>query len=111
MDFNLLRTIKLAASTLVLCVFISPVQAGDGNQPFRLIALGDMPYGDPTIVYPPYEALISTINDRKPDLVIHVGDTKGGGACSDEILQDQLNYMNMFRPPTLYTPGDNEWTY
>ena len=61
-------------------------------------------------VYPPYEALIAAINGRHPDLVIHVGDTKGGGSCTDKLLDRQLHYMNRFEAPVLYTPGDNEWT-
>lgn len=80
-------------------------------EPFTIIALGDAPYGKPEEVYAPYETLISTINSRNPSLVIHVGDTKSGSTpCSDEILDKQLMFMNSFASPTLYTPGDNEWT-
>ena len=76
----------------------------------KIIALGDMPYGKPKKVYPPYEALIGAINKRNPEIVIHVGDTKGGGNCTNEILDQQLAFMNTFNAPVLYTPGDNEWT-
>lgn len=80
-------------------------------QPFTIIALGDAPYGEPAEVYPIYETLIKTINDRAPKLVIHVGDIKSGSTpCSDELLMQQLTYMNSFAAPVLYTPGDNEWT-
>ncbi|WP_101067873.1 metallophosphoesterase family protein [Roseovarius salinarum] len=75
------------------------------------VVLGDMPYGPPERVYPPYAALIDRINAIDPDLVIHVGDTKSGGApCSDELLSEQLDFLERFEAPTLYTPGDNEWT-
>jgi hypothetical protein len=78
---------------------------------FRFVALGDMPYGDPEEVYAPFEALIGAINAAGPDLVLHIGDTKSGGTpCSDEMLDDQLAFMNTFEAPVLYTPGDNEWT-
>lgn len=100
---NLLRTVAVLA-------FGTASYAGSSENILKVIALGDMPYGDPAIVYPPYEDLIGAINKRNPDLVIHVGDTKGGGACTDDILTDQLNYMNSFDAPVLYTPGDNEWT-
>ncbi len=76
----------------------------------RLIALGDLPYGAPKKVYPRYEALIKEINARKPDLVIHVGDTKGGEVCTNKRLDAQRKYMMSFEAPLLYTPGDNEWT-
>lgn len=80
-------------------------------EPFTLIGLGDMPYGDPARVYPPYEVLIDTINARDPTLVIHLGDTKSGRApCTDQVLAEQLAYLNRFQAPALYTPGDNEWT-
>jgi hypothetical protein len=80
-------------------------------KPFTFVALGDAPYGKPEEVYKPYETLIATINEKKPDLVIHIGDTKSGSTpCSDAMLMDQLKFMNSFTAPVLYTPGDNEWT-
>lgn len=80
-------------------------------EPFTFVALGDAPYGKPEEVYPTYEALIGAINARKPALVIHVGDIKSGSTpCSDELLTQQLGYLNSFAAPVLYTPGDNEWT-
>ncbi len=92
-------------TTLVFCT------AAAQAEPFTFIALGDAPYGEPAEVYPTYETLIKTINDRAPQLVIHVGDIKSGSTpCSDELLSQQLNFMNTFAAPVLYTPGDNEWT-
>ncbi len=91
----------------VAMMLATPLAAGD----LRLVALGDMPYGTPKKVYPAYEALIGTINARNPDLVIHVGDTKSGSTeCSDRLLDEQRAYLDRFDAPTLYTPGDNEWT-
>lgn len=80
-------------------------------QQFSFMALGDMPYGEPSEVYAPFEALIQRINELDPALVIHVGDTKSGSTpCSDQMLDEQLAYLDSFEPPVLYTPGDNEWT-
>lgn len=80
-------------------------------EPFTFMALGDAPYGEPAEVYPQYETLIKTINDRAPKLVVHVGDIKSGSTpCSDEMLLAQLAYMNTFAAPVLYSVGDNEWT-
>lgn len=79
--------------------------------PFTIVTLGDTGYGKPEEVYPKYEALIGAVNAKKPDLVIHVGDTKSGSTpCSDEALDKQLFYLNSFAAPTLYSIGDNEWT-
>jgi hypothetical protein len=98
------RTTILSA---LLCAAALPALA----EPFTIVALGDAPYGEPAEVYPLYETLITTINDRKPQLVIHIGDIKSGSTpCSDELLTAQLGFMNSFAAPVLYTPGDNEWT-
>jgi hypothetical protein len=96
-----------AACLAALMLIAGPVAA----EPFMFIALGDMPYGKPKKVGPPYETLIGQVNDASPALVIHVGDTKSGKTkCSDKMLDRQLGYLNSFDAPTLYTPGDNEWT-
>jgi len=93
--------------TGVALLSASPLAAED----LRFVALGDMPYGKPKKVYPLYETLIDTVNARDPALVIHVGDTKSGSTdCTDKILDEQRAYLNSFDAPTLYTPGDNEWT-
>jgi hypothetical protein len=94
-------------ATLALLAAGSTAQA----EPFTFAALGDAPYGKPEEVYKPYEGLIQAINAEKPDVVIHIGDTKSGSTpCSDQMLDDQLKFMNSFAAPVMYTPGDNEWT-
>jgi len=98
--------LKTLLRSFLFYTLVTPAFAQD----FKIIALGDMPYGDPAKVYPPYVALIDAINQKDADLVVHVGDTKGGGACTDRILNDQLSFMNSFSAPLIYTPGDNEWT-
>jgi len=103
---RLFAMLKILLRSFLFSALVTPAFAQD----FKIITLGDMPYGDPAMVYPPYEALIEAINQKAVDLVIHVGDTKGGGSCSDRILNDQLRYMNSFSAPLIYTPGDNEWT-
>ena len=78
---------------------------------FSFVAIGDMPYGKPSKVYPKYEALIDEINRHQPAFVFHVGDTKRGNRkCSDKVLQKQLDFMNTIESAMIYTPGDNEWT-
>ncbi len=94
-------------AAMALAASLSAVRA----EPLTFIAFGDMPYGDPARVYAPFEALIAEINARQPDIVFHVGDTKAGKiACEDSILDDQRAYLSDLAVPTLYTPGDNEWT-
>lgn len=82
-----------------------------GDKPFTFVALGDIPYGKPAKVYPPFKTLIGQVNALKPAFTIHIGDTKSGSTpCSDKMLLDQLDFMNSFDAPLVYTPGDNEWT-
>jgi hypothetical protein len=96
---------------IIFALLISAFAFAAQAEPLRIVALGDMPYGDPAEVYPPYEALIAKINEVPPTLVIHVGDTKGGSIpCTDRILAEQRAFMNRFRAPVLYSLGDNEWT-
>ena len=98
----------LLRAMLVAACLIAPRSHADN---FRFVVLGDAPYGTPVEVYPPYEALIDAINTTEPALVIHVGDTKTSATlCSDAVLDDQLAFLMRFEAPTLYTPGDNEWT-
>lgn len=85
--------------------------AAPATADLRVIAMGDMPYGPPAKTYPLFEALIGEINDTQPDLVIHVGDIRGGRTtCEDAILNQQRVYMDQITAPVIYTPGDNEWT-
>lgn len=100
---------KLAAAcavTMALCA--GPVAAQ--NDAFRMIALGDMPYGPREKSFPLYLALIDEINQRNPDIAVHVGDTRYQGECSNDVLKEQRQFMNQFEAPLIYTPGDNEWT-
>jgi hypothetical protein len=79
--------------------------------PFSFVALGDLPYGDPKLTFPPYSALIDAINQRDPDFSIHIGDFKSGSTlCSDQEFGQQLAHFNRFAKGLVYTPGDNEWT-
>jgi hypothetical protein len=79
--------------------------------PFSFVALGDLPYGDETRAYPPYRALIRSINQIQPPFSIHVGDIKSGSTlCSDQEFDAQWGHFNRFETAVVYTPGDNEWT-
>jgi hypothetical protein len=99
--------LKPLLTSVALLLGASTVQAQD----FSFVLLGDVPYGAPDAVFPPFEALIDEINATDPDLVIHIGDTKSGSSlCDNAMLDAQLGYLNRFEAPTIYSPGDNEWT-
>lgn len=99
--------LKLLLSVSLFALSTIPAFA----DPFTIVTLGDTAYGKAEEAYPKYEALIGVINAEKPEIVVHVGDTKSGSTpCSDAALDKQLSYLNSFTAPTLYSIGDNEWT-
>ena len=79
-------------------------------QPFKFVALGDMPYSIPDD-YVRYERLINDINKINPSFTIFIGDTKSGSSpCSDEYNLIVKKYFDQFSEPLIYSIGDNEWT-
>ena len=79
-------------------------------QPFKFVALGDMPYNIPDD-YVRYERLINDINKINPSFTIFIGDTKSGSSpCSDEYNLIVKKYFDQFSEPLIYSIGDNEWT-
>ncbi|WP_299843057.1 metallophosphoesterase [uncultured Roseovarius sp.] len=94
---------------LLACLTLVPPQVS--ADPFSFVVVGDQPYGNNARTTDLYRSLIGAINATDPALVIHVGDTKSGGTlCTDDKLRQQLDFLNDFTAPTLYAPGDNEWT-
>ena len=94
-----------------MALLVGAVAAKPAAAEFKFIAIGDLPYGKPEEVCSKFEALIGVINARQPAFTIHIGDVKSASTpCTDQILTDQLNFMNTFESALVYTPGDNEWT-
>ena len=72
--------------------------------------IGDMPYTKNQ-----QEDFLEFINalsaDPKFNLVIHLGDIKGGDSpCSNEYMRWVRDTFNAYAGALVYTPGDNEWT-
>jgi hypothetical protein len=95
---------------------------------FTFALWSDMPYGKngdttPSSVATPaldgttdgktsISRLTKSITDAKVSFTIFGGDTKDGSSlCSDTTLRDEATTMfNSLAIPTVYVPGDNEWT-
>lgn len=86
---------------------------------FTFALWGDMPYAknaDNTLATgatdTPLSRLISSINASKVSFSIFDGDTKDGSSlCTDTTLVDDAKKIfNSLNMPTVYVPGDNEWT-
>lgn len=69
-----------------------------------------MPYSAREV--PVVDRLIAQINaDSEVQLVLHVGDIKGGSeSCGDALLRECHQQIQRLAPPVLFAPGDNEWT-
>jgi hypothetical protein len=102
---------SLPALALLLALLLA--LTGCATQPpspdrFTFAVLGDTPYNDGE--EREFPLLIERINKADVDFVIHVGDFKGGGHCSDELYARRRAQFDSFTAPLIYTPGDNEWT-
>lgn len=100
---------RLSGLLLVLALAVPlPCAAAE---PFRFMAIGDMPYYIPKD-YEKVDRLIAKINNGTgAAFTVHVGDIKSGSTlCSEEIYQKVLDQFQSFEKPLIYTPGDNEWT-
>lgn len=83
----------------------------DNDSHFQFGLWADMPYakgGDEAKI----AALIADINSTKLAFTIFGGDTKDGSSlCTDAALSTAPTALfNQIRVPTIYVPGDNEWT-
>jgi hypothetical protein len=105
MNFRLTFFSTVAAGFLII------LPMAQAQPAFSFVALGDLPYGSREKAYPPYQALIKTINQANPAFSIHVGDFKSGSTlCSNEEFANQHAHFQSFEGALIYTPGDNEWT-
>src|SRR5207302_904406 len=111
--------VVMAAVLLGLAVMTGVVKAWEpepnpGAGPaerFTFGLWGDMPYaknGDG----PKIPALIADMNaDRSLTFTAFDGDTKDGSSpCTDDQYTAAVERFNRFEAPTVYVPGDNEWT-
>ena len=100
-------SITLALS-LISCATSGP--AGSAPQSYSFGLWGDMPYkkaGDDSKL----PAVLKSINSSNIAFSIYDGDIKDGSSqCTDNIYTDALTMFNSMAKPTVYVPGDNEWT-
>src|SRR5258708_19125591 len=85
--------------------------AGNPARTFAFGLWGDMPYakkGDG----PKIPALIADMNnDHELAFTAFDGDIKDGSSlCTDDQYTSAIDRFNQLQAPTVYVPGDNEWT-
>lgn len=74
---------------------------------FAFAVMGDTPYSEAEERH--FEAMLERIGGEDLAFVVHVGDFKGGGPCSDELFQRRRAQFDRSAHPLVYVPGDNEW--
>ena len=106
------RFVLAAAAALALtAVTTGTATAGSPDQGgFGFAVIGDIPYGPAQIAS--FPSVVDQINaDAGVQFVDHLGDIKDGSSvCSDDYFAMVRAQFDRFDDPTVYTPGDNEWT-
>jgi hypothetical protein len=98
------RAAALAAALLLAGCAAAPAPPDS----FSFAVMGDAPYNAAEEVA--FEEMIARINaDEDLAFALHVGDTKGGGPCTDALYERRRAQFDSIRHPLVYTPGDNEW--
>jgi hypothetical protein len=85
----------------------------DDNSRMTVALWGDEFYNDdPAQKTVQIDQTIASMNSRKLDFTLFVGDTKNGSSlCTDQAIgQDPKDIFNRLKAPTIYSVGDNEWT-
>jgi len=96
--------VALCCAALVAACVVTP-RSPDA---FSFAVMGDTPYTPAETVE--YLKMLEDINEAPVAFTIHVGDIKGGEACSDELYAERKREFDASAHPFIYTPGDNEWT-
>ena len=83
----------------------------EGPSPYAIGLWGDLPYSDvqQTIGVP---NLIKDMNAQRLAFTVHDGDLKQGSnsPCNDALYENSLKFLNSLEAPSMFTPGDNDWT-
>jgi len=98
------RALALACSLFAAQCALHP----PGPERFAFGVMGDVPYRDGEEA--PFLEMIERMNAEPLAFVVHVGDIKGTGRCSDEVYARRKAQFERSAHPFMYTPGDNEWT-
>ena len=74
---------------------------------FAFGVVGDAPYTEAEERH--FLEMMRRMDAEPLAFVVHVGDFKGTGPCSDALFEKRRSQFDASRHPFLYTPGDNEW--
>jgi len=92
-----------AVATFVPLLTVSPASASSGwrhkSKPATVAVLGDVPYSQGQV--DGIDLLVDEINSRRPNTILHVGDTKSGSTrCDDSHYESGAPNGPLIPPPT-----------
>jgi hypothetical protein len=97
---------------LAAALLLAWLAAGCATRPthpdaFSFGVMGDVPYTE--LEERLFAEMLARIDAEPLAFVVHVGDFKGGGPCSDELYARRKSQFDRSAHPFILTPGDNEW--
>jgi len=105
----------LIAALAAVSVAVAGAGGGDGPagapvRPFTFGLWGDLPYAKANDS-PKIPALLADMNDAGLAFTVFDGDIKDGvSPCTDDVYPAAAAIFDRLEAPTVYVPGDNEWT-
>jgi len=93
----------LVAAALALTGCATPPPSGT----ISFAITGDAPYHEGEEAA--FAKVLAQMSAEEVAFSVHVGDTKGGGPCTDALYDKLRRQFDASRHPFVYTPGDNEW--
>ncbi len=101
---------RMLAATLVLGLGTLGAASVEAQTTFSFGLWGDMPYAKANDA-PKLPALVADMNASDIEFSMYDGDIKDGSSnCTDDVYTDAIKLFNSLKSPTVYIPGDNEWT-
>jgi len=105
-----MRQFFLKTMSIVVAFAAISSASAQAETKFTFGLWGDMPYAKAKD-QDKMPALIDSINATDIAFSIYDGDIKDGSSkCTDDIYADAAKMFNSLKKPTVYVPGDNEWT-
>lgn len=111
MNINI-QLISFAVVGLILNLSCTKIVKADS---FAFGLWGDMPYAKNSDGLKDGEKMTRLVNSMNASglaFTVFDGDTKDGSSvCTDSLIgQESIDLFNKVKAPTVYVPGDNEWT-
>jgi len=102
--------ISFKSWALAAVVFGVGLNCAHAETKFTFGLWGDMPYAKAKD-QDKMPAILDSINASDIAFSIYDGDIKDGSSkCTDDVYADAVKMFNTLKKPTVYIPGDNEWT-